>query len=65
MLWFQDISFRNRYLKTIFIKNNYPPNFIDLFIKSFLNKLYIPKVIVQNVPKRNESAKLSLLGSTF
>ena len=53
------------HLKTILIKNNYPPNFVDLFIKSFLNKLYIPKVIVQNVPKRNVSAKLLFLGSTF
>ena len=34
------------------MKNNYPPNFIDSFIKSFLNKLYTPKAIVQNVLKR-------------
>ena len=33
--------------------NNYPPNFIDSFIKSNLNKLYTPKVIVQNGVLRN------------
>ena len=32
-------------------------------IKSFLNKLYTLKVIVQNVPKRNTFVKLSFLGS--
>ena len=46
------------------MKNNYPPNFIDSCIKSFLNKLYTPKVIVQNVPKRNVFDKLSFLEST-
>ena len=35
------------------MKKNYPPNFIDLCIASCLIKLYTPKVIVQNVPKRN------------
>ena len=39
-------------------------NFIDLRIKSFLNKLYIPKVVVPNVPKRNVFVKLPFLGST-
>ena len=41
------------HLKTILIKNNYPLNFIDSCIKSFLNKLYTPKVMIQNLPKRN------------
>ena len=41
------------HLKTILIKNNYPLNFIDLCIKSFLSKLYTPKVVAPNVPKRN------------
>ena len=45
-------------------KNNYPLNFIDSCIKSFLNKLYTPKVVVPNVPKRNVFVKLSFLGST-
>ena len=52
-------------MKTILMKNNYPPNFIDLCIKSFLNKLYTPNVIVQNVPKRNVFVKLLFLGSTL
>ena len=30
--------------------NNYPPNFTGSCIKSFLNKLYMTKVMVQNVP---------------
>ena len=32
-------------------------------IKSFLNKLYTPKVLVPNVPKRNVFVKLPFLGS--
>ena len=52
------------HLKTIFIKNSYLLNFIDSFIKSFLNKLYTPKVVVPNIPKRNVFVKLPLLGST-
>ena len=47
------------------MKNNYPPNFIDSCIKSFLNKFYTPKVIVQNVPKRYVFVKLPFLGSTW
>ena len=42
------------------MKNNYHPSFIDKFIKSFLNKLYGPNVIVQNLPKRNAPVKLLL-----
>ena len=52
------------HLKTILKKNNYIPSFINLCIKSFLNKLVTPKVIVQNVPERNVSVKLPFLGST-
>ena len=57
------MSFGNR--SSILRKNNYSPNFIDSCIKSFLNKLYAPKAIVQNVPKRNVFAKLPFLGSTL
>ena len=39
-------------------------NFIDSYIKSFLNKLYKPKVVVPNVPKRNVFVKFPFLGST-
>ena len=52
-------------MKTIPIKNNYSPNFTDsCIIKSFLNKLYTPKVKVQNLPERNVFVKLSFFGST-
>ena len=40
------------HLKTILMKKIYLPNFMDSCIKSFLNKLYTPKVIVQNVSKK-------------
>ena len=39
-------------------------NFIDSCIKSFLNKLCTPKVMVPNVPKRNVFVKVPFLGST-
>ena len=42
----------------------YPFNFIDSYIKSFLNKLYTPKVVVSNVPERNVFVKLPFLGGT-
>ena len=51
-------------LKTILITNNYPLNFIDSCIKSFLKKLYTAKVMVLNVPKRNVFVELPFLGST-
>ena len=53
------------HLKTILIKNDYPLNFIDSCIKSFLNKLYTHKVVVPNVPKRNVFVKLQILGNTL
>ena len=61
---FKSFHFEINHLKTILIKNNYPSNFIDLYIKSFLNKLYTPKVMVPNVPKRNVFVNLPFLGST-
>ena len=48
------------HFKTILRKNN----FIDSCIKSFLNKLYSPKVSVENVPRRDASVRLPFLGST-
>ena len=62
---FKTFHFEIDHLKTILIKNNYPLNFIDSCIKSFLNKLYTPKVMVPNVPKRNVFVKLPFLGSTL
>ena len=54
---FKTFHFEIDHLKTILIKNNYPLNFIDSCIKSFLNKLYTRKVVVPNVPKRNVLGK--------
>ena len=65
MLWFWDISFGNRSFEDhLQEKKNYPGSFIDPCIKSFLNKLYTPKVNVQNVPNRNIFVRLLFLGST-
>ena len=61
---FKTFHFEIDHLKNILIKNNYLLNFIDSCIKSFLNKLYTPKVVVPNVPKRNVFVKLPFLGST-
>ena len=61
---FKTFHFEIDHLKNILIKHNYPLNFIDLCIKSFLNKLHTPKVMVSNVPKRDVFVKLLLLGST-
>ena len=48
---FKTFHFEINHLKTIIMKNNYSPHFINSCIKSFLNRLYTPKVIVQNVAK--------------
>ena len=61
---FRTFHFEIDHLKTILIKNNYPLNFIDSCMKSFLQKLYTRKVVVPNVPKRNVFVKLPFLGST-
>ena len=47
---FKTFHFEIDHLKTILIKNYYPLKFRDSCIKSFLNKLYKPKVMVPNVP---------------
>ena len=62
---FKTFQFEIDHLKTIFMKNNYPPNFIDSYFKLFFNKLYTPKVIVQNVPERNIFVKLPFLGKVL
>ena len=61
---FKTFHFEIDHLKTILIKNNYPVNFIDSCVKSFLNKLYTPKVMVPNVPKRKYFVKSTFIGST-
>ena len=50
---FKTFHFKIDHVKTVLKKNTNLPNLIDLCIKSFLNKLYTPEFIVQNVPKRN------------
>ena len=44
--------------------HHYAPNFIDSCIKQFLNDLYTPIILVQNVSKRDTFVKLPFLGST-
>ena len=61
---FKTFHFEIDHLKTILIKNNYPLNFIDLCIKSFLHKLHTPKVAVPNVPKINVFIKLPFFRNT-
>ena len=55
------ISFGNRSFEDYPQENNYPQNFTDSCIKSFLNKLCTPKVIVQNVPERKSCHSFELL----
>ena len=45
-------------------KKKWSPNFINSCIKSFVNNLYTPKVIVQNVPKTNVFVTLLFSEST-
>ena len=52
------------HLKTILMKNNDPPSFINSCIISFINNLHTPKVIVLNVLKINVFVKLLFLEST-
>ena len=57
MLFSTHLIWKSTIWKTFLAINNYPPNLTDSYIKSFLNKLYAPKVIVHNVPERNVFAK--------
>ena len=52
-------------MKTILRKQQLSNNFFDSCVKSFLNNLYIPKVVAQNVPERNVFVKLPFLGKTL
>ena len=53
---FKTFHFEINLLKTILMEKNYSLNVIDSCIKSFLNKLYTPKV-VQNAPERDVFVK--------
>ena len=61
---FKKFHLEMNYLKIILKKDNYPANFIDQCIESYLGKLYTLKVMVQNVPKRNVFVKLPFSEST-
>ena len=66
MLSFQDISCSNGSFEGYphEKKKKWSPNFINSCIKSFVNNLYTPKVIVQNVPKTNVFVTLLFSEST-
>ena len=59
------IFFGNQSFEDYPQEKQYPANFTDSKIKLFLKNFYIPKVVVQNVPKRNAFVKLLFLGSTL
>ena len=48
---FKTLHFEIDQLKTILKKHNHPMNFMGSCIRSFLNKLYRPKVMVPNIHK--------------
>ena len=50
-------------LRNIFKNNNYPASVIDLSIKTFLNKIYVPKRLVATVPKKDLTIVLPFLGN--
>ena len=39
-------------LRQIFKCNNYPNGLIDQYVKTFLNRVYLPKRILITVPKK-------------
>ena len=39
-------------IKDIFIKNGYSERFINKCVKIFLNKVFIPKLIIQTAEKK-------------
>ena len=49
-------------LRQIFKCNNYPVALIDQCVKTFLNKIYVPKRILINVPKKDVLIVLPFLG---
>ena len=49
-------------LKEVFKKNEYPQIFIDKCIKKYLNKLFVPKRIIETVDKKQVLLVLPFLG---
>ena len=50
-------------LREILKKNSYPSGIIEQFIRSFLNKLHVPKKVIPTVPKRELFIVLPYLGT--
>ena len=49
-------------IKDIFIKNGYSERFIDKCVKTFLNKVFIPKRIIQTAEKKQVTIVLPYVG---
>ena len=49
-------------IKYIFIKNGYSERFIDKCVKTFVNKVFIPKRIIQTVEKKQVTIVLPYMG---
>ena len=49
-------------IKDIFIKNGYSERFIDKCVKTFLNKVFIPKQIIQTAEKKQVTIVLPYMG---
>ena len=58
----QSFHLENEQLGQIFKCNNYPVGLIDQCVKTFLNKIYVPKRILVNVPKKDVLIVLPFLG---
>ena len=49
-------------VKDIFMKNNYSEQFIDKFVKTFFNKLFIPSRIIETAEKKQVVIVLLYMG---
>ena len=49
-------------IKDIFIKNDYSERFLDKCVKTFLNKVFIPKRIIQTAEKKQVTIVLPYMG---
>ena len=43
----------NNYLKDVLKKNSFATNLVDKWIKKFLNKQFVQKILENTVPKKN------------
>ena len=50
------------FLKEIFVKNAFPIHFVDKCVKTFLDKVFIPKKVDKSVPKKEVNVCLPFLG---